>query len=423
MRRLRLVLVIAFLAAACGDISDTAATSTLLSTTTSTVPATTTTEALPTSTTTTTAVTTTTAARSPFREDGTLTALPSLAYWVGPMDGTAADVPWEGINEDWLLLLARTESPLPDALFLLDPDDRLYLLGGWEVAGSLQDWSPDGRKVVYFDVEGSRVVALDLLSGDENVIAVQGDVAARFTLPAGRDMAVRQITEQTASIKVYRSDGTLWSTLLDGGSEPSWLYYPDGNRVVLTDQSGVRLVSDQGEPISNLAAPGLACQAARWWGENSVLVSCIDPVYAATPVAGCWPGSGRGLWAVPLDGGPAQRVGPGVGPGGDCDQQGAYQIGMVDAFLLDNTLMVETQGCCEAGDVEIYLPSGRALTRLFGSMPRLVGQRNGRVVVVGYGPALLAEVASDGTFRAIRPDLAELGSGVLALSLTDPAGA
>jgi len=200
VRRLRLVLVIAFLAAACGDISDTAVTSTLLSTTTSTVPATTTTEALPTSTTTTTAVTTTTAARSPFREDGTLTALPSLAYWVGPMDGTAADVPWEGINEDWLLLLAHTESPLPDALFLLDPDDRLYLLGGWEVAGSLQDWSPDGRKVVYFDVEGSRVVALDLLSGDENVIAVQGDVAARFTLPASRDVAVRQITEQTASM-------------------------------------------------------------------------------------------------------------------------------------------------------------------------------------------------------------------------------
>ena len=368
---------------------------------------------------------------SSFREEGTLAALPALASWMGPVDGTAANLDWDSIGPEWLLLEVGTFTLAGSALYLLDADDRLYLLGG--SPGGVEDWSADGQAVL-LRAEG-KVVVLDLLSGAQAQIEVGDDWAnARFAAD-GSAVVVRRVSEDRAvSIGLYRRDGTPVGSLLDTEfsdtpevrwAAPSWLWLEDGT-VVLAEPDGVRLVSGRGEVVRELDVPGLACQVAREWGEDAVLVSCVDPVYAASEIAACWPGSGRGLWAVPLDGGAGRRVGPEVGPGGDCEESGVYQDPMVDALLLDPTLLVETSGCCEGGDVTVYLPSGPTLTRLFGSVPWLVGMRHSRVVVVGYGPPLLAEVAADGTVLPIRPDLAKFSaevSAVNAFSLTDPAGA
>ena len=434
MRRSWLAPAVALLVAACGSgPGDAVGTSTAPSSTTSTAAATTTTGTPPESTTTPTTTAATTTAWSPFRGDGTLTALPALAYWMGPVDGTAADVPWNAIGPDWLLLDVGTYTPMGSALYLLDADDRLYLLGGTRGVG---DWSPDGRAILFGAEDG--VVTLDLLTGEQGVIEVaavgEDQVSARFTFDGSAVVVRRVSSDRTVSIGLYRRDGTLVRSLLDAdfsdASEvewewPSWLYLQDGT-VVLADPDGVRRVSAAGEPVRELDAPGLACQVTREWSDDAVLVSCIDPIYAASEIAACWPRSGRGLWAVPLDGGPGSRIGPAVGPGGDCEQAGGYEEPMADALQLGDTLLVQTSGCCEAGDVAIYLPSGRVLTRLFGSVPWLVGSRHGKVVVVGYGPPLLAEVAADGSVLPIRPDLARFSSevsAVNAISLTDPAGA
>jgi|GEM_PF-1077961 len=352
----------------------------------------------------TTTTTTTTVPTNPlFSDDGGLAALP------GPTDllpgaHPAASVPWSQIDSQWILL--TLENGGSTGLYLLDPGDRLFSLGGWPAGRQLADW--DGRRVLF--ITGQQVKVVDLFTGATVEVPAAGYLTAALDPPPGGGFTVRQDLGHRVVVTSHYADAGLGPTLLNvdrrrsGGrwSTPSWLHHPNGEQVVLADIHGVRLATTRGEPIRTLDTPGLECVTVRWWAPEAVLVSCLDEAYAAGETYEMWPGSGGELWAVPLDGGGAARIGPDPGPP---DQ---YRDPMDDAVRLGDVIAIQFGGCCECGGgLDLYLPSGGVIApESVQCSPDIITVRNGWVVVLtidydaGLGPALI-EVASDGTSRMI----------------------
>jgi len=449
MRRLAFVALALILTAGCSDAPPGAGS------TSSTVPAattspptnpTTTSTAPPASTSSTstpsssTIVTTIDAPDSPFRGDGTLRSLPPATYFPAAAVGAAADVDWAAVGPDWILALIIHEQEYRPALILIDPSDRAFLLGGWDWEGGarLQDWSPDGTRIAYTDAWLSpHTIIIDLLGGLEGEITTDYEAdTVRFTRPTGRDVVVGRIYEPDgARISVFRTDGSMWADLVgpvQSADEYSpkrlaWLYHPDGMQVVVSDGDSVRLLSNRGEPIRRLPVDGLYCDVVRWWKADEALVSCLDPTYAATEIASCWPDTGRELWAVPIDGSAPRPVGPETGPGGGCDEPGAYESGRVDAVALGSTLIIETAGCCECGgDLEVWLPDEMLMPGLVECSPWLVGIRSGKalvhVVLRDYNVSGIAEVAAGGSARIVAPGLWEEAWAEFVALTDDPPG-
>jgi len=408
MRRFAVLVFLSTLIAGCGEatpVGDFVSTTlpgvtTQANTTAPIVPTSGTTPSLPPTspTTSSTSATTTTAEdpSSPFRADGTLRSLGPADYFPPGAVGTAADVPWDEIGPGWILTSIFKEDADAyyghvGALVLLDPADQAFVLGGWQWIRHLQDWSPDGLRIVYTPGMDHRVVVVHLLSGVEGEIATDSppDVV-RFTRPTGRDIVIGRLHGSGAIADVYRTDGSLWSHLLRVPEpDPSeywvpagWLYGSDGMQVVVFSGHQVRLLTNRGDTIRNLPIDGVHCSVPRWWSDNEVLVSCIDPDYAETGIHGCWPGTGRELWAVPIDGSAPRPVGPQTGPGGDCDAPHVYEPPREDALLIGATLVIKTGGCCECGgDVEVWLPDEVRMPPLAECSPRLVGIRNNEALV------------------------------------------
>jgi len=393
-------------------------------------------------TTTSTSATTTTIEddSSPFRADGTLRSLPPAEYFPSAATGTAADVPWDEVGPDWILTLIDKagRDANPAALLLIDPADQVYLLGGWDTGSGalLQDWSPDGRRILYTGAPtGNDTVVLELLDGDQQEIQTpyRPDVA-RFTRPTGREVVIGRLWGERSFIDVYRTNTTLWSHLLEtvGSPEPSpltersgWLYHQAGMHVVVSDGNAVWLSGNRGDAIRRLPIDGIDCVVRRWWSEDEALVSCTDPQYAETEIYACWPGSGRELWAVPIDGSTPRPVGPQAGPGGACDVPGVYGDPREDALAVGSTLLIERSGCCECG-VELELWNQNALMPVpeLRCLPQIIGIRNGdaliSVVIPGVLRSGIAQVAVDGSTRIVAPELWEEAS-VGSVHLTDDA--
>lgn len=356
--------------------------------------------ALPTTTTT----TTTTVPTDPLlSEDGGLAALPTQT---DPIPGAhpAASVPWDQVDSQWILLALGNGGST--GLYLLNPDDRLFSLGGWPAGRHLADW--DGRRVLF--ITGQRVKVIDLFTGATAEVEAAGYLTAALNPPPGGGITVRQDLGHRVVVTSYGATGGPGSTLLNVDlrrsigveSVPGWLHHPNGEQVVLADINRARLVTTLGVPIRDLSTPGLDCATVRWWTNDAILMSCIDEAYAAGETYEMWPGSGRELWAVPLDGGEATRIGPALGPP---DQ---YRDPMTDAVRLGDAIAIQTGGCCECGGgLGLHLPSGGIITpESVQCSPDIITVRNGRVVVLafdygsGRGPTLV-EVAPDGTTRMI----------------------
>jgi hypothetical protein len=277
------------------------------------------------------------------------------------------------------------------ALVLIDPADQVFVLGGWERIRSVQDWSPDGLRIAYTLWMDNRTIVMHLLTGAQDVITTDypPDVV-RFTRPTGRDVVIGRVYGSGAIVDVYRTDGSLWSHLLrmpepdppEGWVPAGWLYGEDGMQVVVSGDDPLQLVTNGGDTIRNLPIDGVYCSVRRWWSDGVALVSCTDPGYAETSIHSCFPGSGRELWAVPIDGNPPWPVGPETGPGGDCDAPHTYEAPREDALLIGSTLIIETGGCCDCGgDLEVWLPDEVLMPPLAQCSPLLVGIRNNEALV------------------------------------------
>jgi hypothetical protein len=376
----------------------------------------------------TTLPTPTTSEAIPFREDGTLRALPETVPPALATDHVASEVPWNALDDEWLLLVVAAADYRSAALVMLAPDDATYLLGGWEASDWVHDWAPDGQRVVF--ASSNQVLVLDLLSGCRvtiDVDAAPGDyIEARFTRPSATSVIVSRwaASEPSNSLRVFGSDGTPSSQPATCGVT-TCLYDDADGTIVLADADGVRVITPEGGTVRRLATPGLDCRVRRWWAHQSVLVSCIDPVYAGSEIFDCWPDSGRGLWAVPLEGGPAVPIGPTVGPGGSCGAIGVYEDPRIDALALEDALFVVTDGCCECGGIlEVHRPGSRVDLRDV-CWPRLLTRRGDAAVVFAHlwsvGEVVLT-VTGEGTVGIVAGGAT--GSHILvnALSLVGPNG-
>lgn len=452
MRRFAVLVLASSLIAGCGDAppsADSTSTTSPATTTTSsvdstTIPATSTITTTATSSTTTPASSTTTAVpSSTFRADGTLLSLPPAEYVPSSALGTAADIDWDEVGPDWVLAaVSRLDADrYVSALVMIDPTDRVYLLGGWDREGGawLQDWSPDGMRIAYTDGwESTTTTVIHLLQGVEGVITTDYTAhVVRFTRPTGRDVVIGRVYEGNGPVSVFRTDGSLWAELLPEGEPPdlyefskwpAWLYHADGMDVVVSDRESVRLLTNLGDPIRTLEIDGLHCHAVRWWTEDDVLVTCLDPVYATTEIAQMWPGTGWELWAVPIDGSTPYPVGPQAGPGGAESDPDAYDPGRVDAVALGSTVAIETDGCCECGgDLEVWRPNEEMLMPPeVECSPQLIGVRHDKALVLA-GPgyvdhSFLGEVSADGAVRVVAPELWEEAWAEFVLLTDDPPG-
>ncbi|MBU1227161.1 MAG: hypothetical protein KJ698_08130 [Actinobacteria bacterium] len=313
-------------------------------------------------------VTPTIAPNPALREDGTLLALPSLDDGHRALLLTAADIRWDQVGPGWLLMMSG-QWPNPHELVLLAPDDRAYGLGGWNAEWLLLDW--DGRRILYQDE--TSLVILDPVNGavDAGFAASDGEDLTWFDAGLAPNAeavvvgAIGLIGEDRFSIDIRTQDGSVTSVLVDRSIEdwglwPSWKRHPADDLLAVTNDDLLTLWDGAGGQVGLLHLPGEGCLVSRWWTDGSVLVSCVDPDYAMSGTAACWPGSGTRLWLVPIDGAAPEALTPPVGPGGeDCE---GYQPGYLDALQIGTVLLAETGGCCECGgDLVVVEPEGTVI--------------------------------------------------------------
>ena len=328
-------------------------------------------------------------------------------------------VPWAWVDEEWALALYAAAWDGPRALYLLSPFGDAYEVFAWTGGTypfALYDWRPDGRAalaMVGFDGSSERQIhLLDLVGrGADPVLSIADfsfDAAASFTRPTGRDLVVKGGDAATELIEVRRTDGSLFSTLLDRprpadwGKEATWVYGLEGTTVVLADGDGVRLLSNTGEWIRDLDAPGQSCRVVRWWDDATVLTRCLPPeVLAYLPDAYY----GR-LWLVPVSGAPATALT--ALPATPVD---IVDFGYFDAWRAGGRVFANWAGDCGAGAVDLVRADG---TTAGVTQNALVGTIGANLLVRRW----TACDQSESSLHLVGPD----GTGLRDL-LVPPAGA
>ncbi len=275
-------------------------------------------------------------------------------------------VPWARVDETWVLALYTSSWGHPFALYLLNPQGDIYEVFSWtdlaERPFDLYDWRPDGKAVlVGVGIDGAptpETHLIDLEARTSRTVAagyVDVEGLASFTRPTGRDVVVRTGDAATEIVEVRRSDGSLFSTLLtrprlaDWTRAATWLYGLDGTVVVLGDGDGLRLLSNLGDWIRDLDAPGEACRPVRWWDEATILARCIPrEVLAYLPNAYYWR-----LWLVPADGSPATAL-----TALPADPVFVGDFGFSDAWQLGDRVYANWAGDCGAAGINLVHPDG-----------------------------------------------------------------
>jgi hypothetical protein len=318
-------------------------------------------------------------------------------------------VPWSWVDDQWALALYTPAWGGDFALYLVGPYGQVFEVYSWPRTEGpadpfdLMDWRPDARAALagfHFPGEGKwQVRVLDLETRTSRTVVDQVveafEPSASFTRPTGREVVVRTNDDYmtTERIEVRRTDGTLYSTLLDHPRpdawirEATWLYGLEGTTVVIGDGAGLRLVTNQGDPLRDLASPGEACRPVRWWDEATVLARCIPP-----EILDYLPQSAyTRLWLVPFDGSGATPL------TALPDETSVGDYGFSDASRVGDGVFANWWGDCGAASVNLVRPDGSTESIAQGSM------------IGTIGPSLLVRQweacdGSPGSLRLVTPD-------------------
>jgi hypothetical protein len=307
-------------------------------------------------------------------------ATPAAAHGV---EATIKDVPWSKVGAGWTL---ATWSPViahrpgekpgpgePDpetaatTLYLVDPTGNRYAISTFSGADArldLADWSGDGSHALFVSSEypkPSRVISMDLHTGEQTTIPVQG--YPRYTRPDGTALLVSTHAHGNEPGTLKRIDlagneHLSYPTEELGGAgqfSGDYLESPDGTRLVLgtanwgnelvprSDDSLVVLGND-GRIIRTLPTPmpNADCTPVRWWAPTVVLANCS---------------AGQQLWKVPIDGGaPTALTAVNSGQGDDPGFGGS--LGEGSAWELPSGTFLQSVGACGTVFLSRLTPDG-----------------------------------------------------------------
>lgn len=235
-------------------------------------------------------------------------------------------------------------------------------------------WSGDGRRALFDTFGGGIAIEMDLTTGVTRRISVPNLFTIGYTSPTGANLvAVQDIVTadgtQTGQQLVRLDRNGKLQVQLAAASRAllRWLYSPDGATVYLDGPGGLRVVSNSGGTIRNLAtfeAPDADCGPVAWWDQHTILATCLET-------------GGDRLWLVQAGAGSAKPLtgAPGNGPVG---------AGYDNAVRVGTTVFAEHLEGCGVTSVHRLSPTG-AGTRIeipeSLSNDHLIGPVEGKIAI------------------------------------------
>jgi TolB protein len=239
-------------------------------------------------------------------------------------------------------------------------------------------WSGDGRHALLSEGLGV-AIEMDLTTGARHQISLPQLSLIGFTSPTGANLVAVQ--------NVVAPDGT-WTgqklVRLDLNGRPQvqlaevghvsmrWLYSPEGATVYLHGPGGLRVASNAGGPIRDLATveAHANCAPVAWWDQHTILTSCTE-------------NSGSRLWLAPVGVGSATPLTqlPGTEPVVDLGYDNAVRVG--------DAVFAEHLEACGMVTVHRLAPSGVG-TRI--AIPQSLSS-HGLIGAVGGKIAVLSSTA------------------------------
>jgi hypothetical protein len=246
-------------------------------------------------------------------------AAPKLARGDGD-EAAIENIPWDEVGPGWTLATWTLDPYIPGnppatgestdtTLYLVDPSGDRYPITTFPSHGDgygprLVDWSGDGQRALINDVDSATTIIVDLQTGEQIVVPVDGDdrFDPRFTLPSGEALVLTHDNDPQPPT-LERVDLASQRELLyptDKLGSPfggSFLSTPDGTQLVLGLDAGSMVVMDNdGTVVRTLSVPGANyCSPSRWWdGETgaTLLAHCNSDLMDQPQ-----------LWLMPIDGG------------------------------------------------------------------------------------------------------------------------
>jgi len=315
------------------------------------------------------------------------TSAPATPAAARGVEATINEVPWSKVGPGWTLATWTPvtahrpgEKPAPGeadpetaatTLYLVDPLGNRYAIttfSGDDARLYLTDWSGDGSKALFVDSEypePSKVISVDLHTGDRTTIPVQG--YPRFTRPDGKALLVS--THFNGN-----EPGTLTRIDLDGNAQlryptedlggagqfsGGYLASPDGTQLVLStanlgnalvprSDDSLVVMGNDGKIIRTLPTPmpDADCSPVRWWAPTVVLADCSAEH-----------GSAHQLWTVPIDG-EAPTALTAVNSGQGDDPGFGADLGDGIAWKLPSGTFLQSAGACGTAFLSRLTPDG-----------------------------------------------------------------
>jgi len=214
--------------------------------------------------------------------------------------GTRSQVPWRKVGAGWALA-QYTQGTVAAAkamkLYLIDPSGGKYLLYTWRASQNpweLIGWSGDKTRALFGqDSIGPKPM--------RQLVLATGRLMQPFRLPAKVTPIGYTSPDGNSILAVddglarYSLRGKFQARLIKGNQHDIALSAPNGSSYVVSNGTGVDLVSSRGGIVRSLPVPGTdaklgGCTPVRWWKPSTALVTCTPKSDAAR------------LWLVPVSG-------------------------------------------------------------------------------------------------------------------------